>query len=105
MAERDDEIERLNNFVSGMKGIANTQGRCVQECVMEKGMSDMYDISNYTDPPLDWHDPDWENAQKVHEWKNYIFPPLQRVWGEFTMSQQQLIAANAEYQADQENWD
>ena len=69
-------------------------------------MSDWGDkISDYTDLPLDWHDPDWENAQKVHEWKNYIFPPLQRVWGEFTMSQQQLIAANAEYQADQENWD
>ena len=36
LAKRDAEIERLNNFVSGMKGIANTQAEIIAEQNEEK---------------------------------------------------------------------
>jgi len=62
------------------------------------------DDDYYCELPLDWEFPKWNEAQKVHDWKNYIFLPLQTKWNTFTSEQKQLIARNAEYQASDENW-
>ncbi len=34
--------------------------------------------------PKDWAAPDWGNAGRVHEWKNYISDEVQAMWDTFT---------------------
>jgi hypothetical protein len=57
------------------------------------------------EPPTDWQDPDWENPNRVHDWKNYISKELQAYWHTFTLYQKALIAKNAQELADREDWD
>jgi hypothetical protein len=47
----------------------------------------------------------WDRAEKVHDWRNYVFEPLQKIWGTFTIEQRLVIADNAQEIADQEHWD
>jgi hypothetical protein len=54
---------------------------------------------------LNYIDPSWYDAGKVHDWRNYIGPDLQRIWGSFTDDQRRIIAYNADDIASNEEWD
>jgi hypothetical protein len=55
--------------------------------------------------PNDWATPDWANAGRVHEWKNYFSEEVQTMWGNFTDAQKQALARQAESNASNEEWD
>lgn len=55
--------------------------------------------------PQDFANPNWDAKKKCHDWKNYVNEGLQKVWESFNAAQQLLIAANAQEQADHEEWD
>lgn len=54
--------------------------------------------------PSDFANPQWDKAEKCHDWKNYINEGLQQIWNSFNAAQQMVIATNAQEQADCENW-
>lgn len=56
-------------------------------------------------PPVDYANPNWSKAERVHEWKNYISEPLESIWMSFTDEQKAVIADNAQSIADREEWD
>lgn len=49
--------------------------------------------------------PKWENAGRVHDWRNYISNELRTVWGTFTDAQKIALGENAEEIAGREEWD
>lgn len=49
--------------------------------------------------------PDWENAGRVHDWRNYIDDDLRAIWDTFSDAQKIAIAKSAQRQADNEEWD
>ena len=53
----------------------------------------------------DYENPQWEKAEKIHDWRNYISEDMQIIWDTFTPLQQRLIADNAQETADAEDWD
>lgn len=53
----------------------------------------------------DPEDPQWENAGRVHDWRNYINEDLQAIWHTFTPEQRRVIAESAQDTADAEQWD
>lgn len=53
----------------------------------------------------DFINPDWQNTRRVHDWRNYINDKLRAIWHTFTDDQKQVIAENADEQADAEQWD
>lgn len=53
----------------------------------------------------DYKSPDWNNLDRVHEWKNYISEDLVMIWDTFTDIQKKVIAENADNIADREEWD
>jgi hypothetical protein len=55
--------------------------------------------------PSDWQRPNWADAGKVHEWKNYISEEVQAMWDTFSDDQKQALARQAEDKADCEEWD
>lgn len=54
--------------------------------------------------PKDFANPNWEQAPKKLDWKNYINEGLQTVWVSFNAAQQLVIAANAQEMAEREAW-
>ncbi len=59
----------------------------------------------WEDAPDDWHQPEWDNASHVHEWKNYISEKVKKIWDSFTDKQKIEIAKQADELASQEEWD
>ncbi len=57
------------------------------------------------DTPNDYSHPQWDNAGRVHEWKNYISDEVKALWFTFTDAQRQALSRQAEDIADQEDWD
>lgn len=55
--------------------------------------------------PTDYATPKWEEAGKIHEWKNYINDEVRTMWPEFTDAQRAALVRQAEYMADCEEWD
>lgn len=55
--------------------------------------------------PSDYFDPDWKNAGKAHDWKNYVPDWMQKRWGAFTRKERILVAFMADEQAGSEEWD
>lgn len=55
--------------------------------------------------PKDCLDPDFENCQRVHDWKNYISDDLRFIWPTFTDEQKAAIADNADDIANGEEWE
>lgn len=53
----------------------------------------------------DYLNPDWINADKVHDWRNYVPEKLMTEWSTFTDNEKRLIAETAEEAAMQEVWD
>lgn len=56
-------------------------------------------------PPDDYAAPDWADAGRVHDWRNYVSERLRGMWGTFTDDQKQAIAESAQDAADREEWD
>lgn len=50
-------------------------------------------------------EPKWDEAGKVHDWRNYISQAVRDMWHTFTPSQRVALAENAEEIAGQEEWD
>lgn len=55
--------------------------------------------------PIDWRDPDWDKAVRVHDWRNHIADIVRAMWHSFTDEQKQALAISAERIADAEEWD
>lgn len=50
--------------------------------------------------------PDWDAADKVHDWRNYVPEEVRAVWlSLFTPEQRALLARWADHMASQEVWD
>ncbi|WP_228745558.1 recombinase RecA [Klebsiella quasipneumoniae] len=60
---------------------------------------------DYIITPEDYFSPDWENKEKVHDWKNYASDGLIRIWGDFTLEQKLVIAQSLQKAADLEEWE
>lgn len=54
--------------------------------------------------PHDWSNPDFENAGRVHEWKNYISEEIRAMWRSFPDHLKQALARQAEEGASAEEW-
>ena len=54
---------------------------------------------------IDTNNPDFKNASKVHDWRNYVPYDWQKLWSQFTERERQIIAIMAQIQADKEGWD
>lgn len=50
-------------------------------------------------------DPDFGNADRVHDWRNYVGDAMQGIWHTFTDEQKAAIALNADELAGREDWD
>ena len=55
--------------------------------------------------PSDWAKPKWNEARKVHDWKNYISEEIAQMWHTFTEVQKQALARQADEMAGREEWD
>jgi hypothetical protein len=64
-------------------------------------LNDIVDL----DAPTDFLSPNWENMNRVHEWKKYISEDMQTMWHTFNTEQKVAIAKNAQDQANLEEWD
>ena len=56
-------------------------------------------------PPHDWENPDWNNIQKVHEWKGYPSDEVKSIWHSFSDVQKKLLAMDYDDTASNEHWD
>jgi hypothetical protein len=54
---------------------------------------------------IDLNEPKFEQATKVHDWRNYVPYDWQKDWNDFTDREKKIIAVMAETQADKEEWD
>lgn len=57
------------------------------------------------DTPHNAHEPDWDNAGRIHDWRNKISDEVQAMWSSFTPEQQAALARQADEQASAEDWD
>ncbi len=55
--------------------------------------------------PEEYNAPEWNNFCRVHNWHNYVSQDLRDMWHAFTEEQKKALAENAEFQANQEQWD
>lgn len=55
--------------------------------------------------PHDYKNPEWDNANRVHNWRNYISEELRDCWQSFGDTQKAMIARNADDAAGREHWD
>lgn len=55
--------------------------------------------------PHDWSTPDFANAGRVHEWKNYVSEEIRAMWSSFPDHLKQALARQAEERAECEEWD
>ena len=49
--------------------------------------------------------PRFEDAGKVHDWRNYISKEIQEAWLTFTTVQREMLIRQADEMAGQEEWD
>ena len=68
----------------------------------DEGYMNRYQDINH---PHDYAYPVWHEAERVHDWKNYISEWLKNHWHSFTDEQKAAIAASAQETADREHWD
>ncbi|WP_306150661.1 hypothetical protein [Roseovarius sp. MMSF_3281] len=55
--------------------------------------------------PSDWCEPDWANAQKVHDWKNYAGERLRDVWPSLSHEAKKAISETLDDVAGREEWE
>ena len=58
-----------------------------------------------TDTPRDWESPDWNDTNRVHNWKNHITSEIKAMWGSFTDAQKKALARQAEACSAAEDWE
>lgn len=49
--------------------------------------------------------PRWEEAGRVHDWRNHVGPHIKTLWGTLTPEQRRAIASDAAEDAMAEEWD
>jgi hypothetical protein len=54
--------------------------------------------------PIDWKHPEWDVQERVHNWRNYVSEQLQNHWENMTDATKQIVAANLQNVADNEDW-
>jgi hypothetical protein len=59
---------------------------------------------------LEWHggdidNPQFNNANHCHDWRNYVNEDFKRMWPDLTRREKLIIAYFADVQAQQEEWD
>lgn len=54
--------------------------------------------------PRDFAVPKWDEAGKVHDWKNHVSDEVQAMWHTFTLDQQAALARQAQEAASREEW-
>lgn len=54
---------------------------------------------------LNLSNPEFDKIGRVHDWRNYVPDEWQKCWKEFTDRERMIIAAMAEKQAGNEEWD
>ena len=55
--------------------------------------------------PRDYLSPNWEDDDRVHNWRNYIHEEVQAMWDTFTPAQKAALARQADEMASNEHWD
>lgn len=60
---------------------------------------------NGAEIPKDYSNPDWEEYDLVHNWRNHIPEEVKDIWHTFTNHQKQILAMCAAQSADNEDWD
>ena len=50
-------------------------------------------------------DPDFENTNKVHDWRNHVLPNTQEIWQSLSLFQRYAVYLDAESRAMDEEWD
>ena len=55
--------------------------------------------------PIDWKHPEWGVQDRVHNWRNYVSEQLQNHWENMTDATKQIVAANLQDVADNEDWE
>jgi len=58
-----------------------------------------------TVPDEDCLDPDWSKGGRVHNWRNHVPDTVQAIWHTFTPTQRRVLAAAAEYDSGNEQWE
>ena len=58
---------------------------------------------DYTPP--DWDIPDWDNAWRVHDWKNYVSREVRAKWAAFSDEMKMMLARQADELAGNEEWE
>ncbi|ECD9611583.1 recombinase RecA [Salmonella enterica subsp. salamae] len=53
----------------------------------------------------DFLSPQWDRADKVHDWKNYATQELMLVWDSFSLEQKIIIAELLDEIASGEEWE
>lgn len=53
----------------------------------------------------DYLNPKWDEAGRVHDWRNYISDELRAMWHTFNDAQKRAIARSAEERAGNEEWE
>lgn len=54
---------------------------------------------------IDIDNPDFKNAGKIHDWRNYVPYEWEKNWHLFTERERKIIAVMAEKRANAEEWD
>ena len=55
--------------------------------------------------PSDYHQPDWDNPSKTHDWKNHVSHKVRLIWNTFTERQKRDLAEGFQDMADTEHWE
>lgn len=55
--------------------------------------------------PNDYREPPWQDAGRVHDWKNYAGEWLREVWPSFSDEQKKAVAASLDDVASREEWE
>lgn len=72
--------------------------------VVSTGNGCLYDVAEGT--PEDWRCPDWDNAGKCYDWKNYVPEEIQAEWSMFRLKHRGMIARMLKDAAFRvEDWD
>lgn len=57
------------------------------------------------DLPVNWRDPKWREASRVHDWRNYIPDPVKVRWATLSEETRLIVSCMAQQRADREVWD
>jgi hypothetical protein len=53
----------------------------------------------------EYFDPQWDQAGRVHDWRNHVGEQTKAIWHTFNAIQKKAIAEDADERASREHWD